>query len=110
MIERKYNVSVDAAVNDRILDHVRFLARVSVPAAERLYDAMAKAITELEINPKGCPKYSSVGLYTSTDLAEVELRYKLCYKRYRIVFEIDNDNVYVYDIQDCRQDTDKNLL
>jgi hypothetical protein len=25
-------------------------------------------------------------------------------------FEIVNDNVYVYDIQDCRQDTDKNLL
>ena len=104
MTEHKYKVSVDSAVNDRILDHVRFLARVSIPAAERLYDAFAKAITELENNPKGCPKY------TSTVLTDVELRYKLCHKRYRIVFEIVNDNVYVYDIQDCRQDTDKNLL
>jgi plasmid stabilization system protein ParE len=104
MTERKYKVSVDAAVNDRILDHVRFLAHVSIPAANRLYDALAKAIAELENNPKGCPKYAS------TILADVELRYKLCHKRYRIVFEIVNNNVDVYDIQDCRQDTDKNLL
>ena len=104
MAEHKYKVSVDSAVNDRILKHVRFLARVSIPAAERLYDALAKAIIELENNPKSCPKY------TSTSLTGVELRYKLCHKRYRIVFEIVNDNVYVYDIQDCRQDTDKNLL
>ena len=31
-------------------------------------------------------------------------------KRYRAVFEIIDNNVYVYDIQDCRQDTDKSLV
>ena len=31
-------------------------------------------------------------------------------KRYRIVSEIVGDNVYAYDIQDCRQDTDNNLI
>jgi len=110
MIEQKYNVSVDAVVNDRMLDHVRFLAQVNIPAAERLYDEMAKAITELEENPKSCPKYFSAGQYALTSPTEAELRYKLCGKRYRIVFEVDNNNVYVYDIQDCRQDSDKNLL
>ncbi|WP_461256861.1 hypothetical protein [Treponema sp. R80B11-R83G3] len=37
-------------------------------------------------------------------------RYKLSYGRYRIVYQIVNDTVFVDDIQDCRQDDDKNLL
>jgi hypothetical protein len=42
---------------------------------------------------------------------DIELRYKLFGgNRYRIVFEVAKSDVYVYDIQDCRQDTDKNLL
>ena len=41
---------------------------------------------------------------------DVQLRYRLFRKRYRIVFEIVGNSVYIYDIQDCRQDSDKNLL
>ena len=100
---RKYNVSVDPAANDRMIDHIRFLARVSVEAAERLYEAMAESINSLNENPGICPLYA---WYPSNR----ELRYKLCGKRYRIVFEIIDNDVFIYDIQDCRQDMDKNLL
>ena len=31
-------------------------------------------------------------------------------KRYRIVFEIHDIAIYIYDIQDCRQDADKSLV
>jgi len=31
-------------------------------------------------------------------------------QRYRIVFEILDGTVYIYDIQDCRQDVDKSLV
>ena len=102
--KKKYNVSVNPAVNDRMLEHVRFLAQVSIPAAERLYLSMEDAIAELESNPEICP------LFNVPTFEDVDLRYKLCAKRYRIVFEISEKNVYVYDIQDCRQNSDKNLI
>jgi mRNA-degrading endonuclease RelE of RelBE toxin-antitoxin system len=31
-------------------------------------------------------------------------------KRYRIVYQIADDTIYVDDVQDCRQDDDKNLV
>jgi len=104
MPKREYAVYVDSAASDRMVMHVRFLAQVSVSAAGRLYDALEKAIDSLKHNPTICPPY--IPKFTTN----AELRYKLCAKRYRIVFEIIGKAVYVYDIQDCRQDTDKNLV
>ena len=104
MPKREYAVFVDSAATNRMLVHVRFLAQVSVSAAERLYDALEKAIEPLKHNPTICPPY--IAKFPT----DAELRYKLCAKRYRIVFEIIGKAVYVYDIQDCRQDTDKNLV
>ena len=43
-------------------------------------------------------------------LEQGKYRYKLSYKRYRIVYQIVKNNVFVDDIQDCRQDEDKNIL
>ena len=104
MREHKYSVNVDPSANDRMIDHVRFLAKVSVPAAERLYTTIETAIASLQDNPESCP------LYTMHGFNDVKLRYKLCGKRYRIVFEIIENDVFIYDIQDCRQDSDKNLV
>jgi len=36
--------------------------------------------------------------------------YKISYCRYRIVYQIIKDCVFVEDIQDCRQDDNKNVL
>ena len=104
MPNHKFTVSVDPAAYDKMFAHIRFLARVSVPAAGRLYDALEEAINALQTNPEGYP------LYVQQKQLDALLRYKLCDKRYRIVFEIIGNAVYVYDIQDCRQDTDKNLV
>jgi hypothetical protein len=104
MLERKYNVKVDYGANDRMYDHIRFLTNVSIEAADNLYDSLVESINELETNPGICP------LYTSWYRTDIKLHYKMCGKRYRIVFEIIVNEVYVYDIQDCRQDIDKNLI
>ena len=104
MPKREYAVYVDSAASDKMFVHVRFLAQVSVSAAERLYEALENAIDSLRHNPAICPPY------LAKFPTDTELRYKLCAKRYRIVFEIIDQAVYVYDIQDCRQDTDKNLV
>lgn len=104
MATHKYSVRVADAAYDRMYSHVEFLARVSVTAAERLYLELEEALVFLEDSPKSCP------LYIPKTPIDAELRYKLFSKRYRCIFEIIGNLLYVYDIQDCRQDTNKNLL
>lgn len=104
MPTHKYLVRVAGSAYDRMYSHVEFLARVSVTAAERLYSELESALAFLEYSPKSCP------IYTPKISIDAELRYKLFSKRYSCIFEIVDNAVYVYDIQDCRQDIDKNLL
>jgi len=100
----KYQVLVDPSADRRFAYHIEFLSRVSESAAVRLYGAYEEALGFLEDSPEICPHYTP---YTPI---EAKLRYKLFGKRYRLVFEIIGTAVYVYDIQDCRQNTDKNLI
>ena len=104
MAQTEYAVSVDAAAKGKMVKHVRFLARVSVAAAGRLRNAYYTALKSLEVNPQRCPLYkpkSSIG---------EELRYLLFSERYRIVFGVVGKAVFVYDIQDARQNVDKILI
>jgi hypothetical protein len=104
MESKKHSVFVEPSADRRLAAHVEFLARVSEKAAVRLYKAYEESLRFLEDNPQSCP------LYIPQMPIEAELRYKLFGKRYRIVFEIVGSAVYAYDIQDCRQDIDKNLI
>ena len=104
MESKKYNVLIAPSVDSRLAEHIEFLARVSENAALRLYEEYENALKFLEDVPKSC------SLYIPKTLIEAELRYKLFFERYRMVFEIVDNNVYVYDIQDCRQDIDKSLI
>jgi len=101
---KKYTIRVAPAVNDRMAEHFEFLARVSENAANELLDKLIKDINSLETSPQINPyldrPYIELGKY----------RYKLSYGRYRIVYQIVNDTVFVDDIQDCRQSDDKSLL
>jgi hypothetical protein len=99
-----YSVHVDSAAYEKMYRHLRFLSRVSDKAAERLYNELNEAIMTLRSDPGSYP------IYMQKRPSDIELRYKLCGKRYRIVFEIIANQVFVYDIQDCRQDTDKSLV
>ncbi|MCL2153781.1 MAG: hypothetical protein FWH57_12690 [Oscillospiraceae bacterium] len=51
MPKAKYSVSVDIAAKSKMANHARFLANVSVPAAERLRNAYYSALKSLEMNP-----------------------------------------------------------
>lgn len=102
--EKVYQVIIAAEANDRIYDHFEFLARVNVDAANRLLDGLLKDIRNLRTDPFRYPMYNRpylpVGKY----------RYILSNKRYRIVYQIISNQVFVDDIQDCRQDDDKSIL
>lgn len=102
--EKAYQVIIASDANGRMYDHFEFLARVSVNAANRLLDELLKDIRNLRTDPFRYPVYSRpylpVGKY----------RYILSNKRYRIVYQIIGNQVFVDDIQDCRQDDDKSIL
>ena len=101
---KAYQVIIASEANDRMYDHFEFLARVSIKAASRLLDGLLKDILSLRTEPFRYPVYSRpylpVGKY----------RYMLSNKRYRIVYQIIGDQVFVDDIEDCRQDADKSIL
>lgn len=99
-----YQVLVDPIADKKLALHLEFLARVSEKAALRLYDDYREALLFLQNNPEICP------IYLTQKQINTELRYRLFGKRYRIVFEIVHNQVFVYDIQDCRQNSDKDLI
>ena len=104
MAYNQYHYVIDPAADQKLAEHIEFLARVSERAAVNLYDEYKKAIEYLESFPESCPIY-----YPGIPI-DVQLRYKLFSKRYRIVFEIVENKVYAYDVQDCRQDDSKKII
>jgi len=102
-MERKYFVSVDSAAESRMMEHLAFVDNVSEAAGDRLYIEYMDSLGFLSRVPESCPLYRLVQ-------SEEVLRFKLFGKRYRIVFRIEGTNVYVHDIQDCREDIDKSLV
>jgi len=103
-MERNYFVSVDPEAEKRIMKHLDFVDKVSEAAGDRLYIEYMDSLRFLSRTPESCPLYP---FRTQTD--EV-LRYKLFGARYRIVFRIDRNSVYVHDVQDCREDLNKSLI
>ncbi|MDR3344107.1 MAG: type II toxin-antitoxin system RelE/ParE family toxin [Oscillospiraceae bacterium] len=100
-----FNLNVHIDVRRKLNSHVSFLANVSVSASVRLRDEFAQALRSLRRKPHRYPKYYSP--FGVTD----ELRYRFCSKqRYRIVFKVVDNTVYIIDVQDCRQDTEANYV
>jgi hypothetical protein len=102
--EKNYLVQTTVAVKRKIHAHVEFLARVSVPASERLRVSLMLNIAALSWRPAMHPDYES------PVESAIPLKSKLAAKRYHIVFTVRGDKVIVVDVQDCRQDTDKNIV
>ena len=103
-IDIVYQVIVDTAANDRMAEHLEFLARVSENAVTKLLDELLTDIKSLNSSPLRNP------VYNRPHLPPGKYRYMLSGKRYRIVYQVEGNTVYVDDIQDCRQDDDKNIV
>ena len=102
--EAEYKVVVDPAANDRMYDHFEFLARVSETAALKLLNRLEKDIRSLEYMPYRNPVYDRPYLQSG------KYRYMVSGKRYRIVYQVEGNTVYVDDIQDYRQSDSSSLL
>jgi len=103
-IDKDYFVIIEPGANDRMVEHMEFLARFSEESAYRLLDEMMESIHSLKKLPYRNPYYNRPYLTPN------KYRYLIFGKRYRIVYQIDGDCVYVDDIQDSRQSEDKNIL
>jgi mRNA-degrading endonuclease RelE of RelBE toxin-antitoxin system len=94
---KKHRIFISPSANERMYDHFLFLAQVSEDAARNLLAQLINDIQSLEhmpqINPYLERPYLEQGKY----------RYRLSCRRYRIVYQIIRDCVFVEGIQDCRQ-------
>ena len=99
-----YRIFIAPTVNDKMFEHFEFLARVSVPAANKLLDGMLNDIRSLEKMP-----YRNAS-YNRPYLPSGKYRYIISSKRYHIIYQIDGDFVFVDDIQDSRQGDEKSIL
>ena len=100
----EYNIIVDTMANDRMYDHFEFMAQVSTSGAEKLLEGLIDSINSLKNMPQRNP------VYDKPYLPKGKYRYLLSCDRYRIVYQIEGQFVYIDDIQDCRQSDINNLL
>ena len=94
----KYNVVVAERADKMLVRHARFLAKASKPAALRLADGFEALLRELGDNPYQFPAE------TDANLPKGLYRKALFCKRYKAVFMVEDWNVYLDAVLDCRQE------
>ncbi len=97
-MNKKYQVIVSDRSAAMLINHVRFLANVSVSAAQELRNDIISAAKELEKLPQRHPWFYYEGLPAN------KYRKKLVAKRYLLIYQIIDKNVYIDYVLDCRQD------
>ena len=102
--EQIYIIIVDPAASDRMFEHFEFLAQFSETAAKNLLRGLLADIRSLEFMPYRNPMYSRPYVKSG------KYRYMMSCDRYRIVYQIEENIVFVEDIQDCRQSDSHTLL
>ena len=96
-MKKRYEVVVSLRAEQMLIGHIRFLARVSVPAARRLRSEYADMLDAMEDNPLQFPVADDPGLPDG-------YRKALFFKRYQLIFTVDNDKVFLDAVLDCRMD------
>lgn len=99
----KYTVIVSRRADAMLVRHAQFLANVSVPAAKGLAVDFGKILDALEENPFQFP------VETEYELPPGQFRKALFCKRYKALFCVEGENVYLDAVLDCRQDNSKYL-
>lgn len=96
--QNKYHVVVSERAAQMLVSHAAFLAQISPEAAERLTAEFENTANSLELMPQICPWLK--GEYIPRNA----YRFILFEKRYMLIFQIIDDNVYIDYVVDCRQD------
>ena len=101
MASRKYEVSLSRSAEKMLLQHAEFLTQVNIAAARRLINSLKKVKSRLSVNPYQFPYADGV------DVPDIPLKtYRKCLfeKRYKALFLIEGNCVFIDAIIDSRQE------
>ena len=93
-----YKVIISDRAADMLVQHVRFLAQISLQAAHKLRTEIIEAAKSLENFPERNSWLSDTVLPVS------KYRKMIISKRYLLIYQIKADAVYIEYVLDCRQD------
>jgi plasmid stabilization system protein ParE len=94
----RYVITISDRAAEMIVRAVAFVARVNADAAEKLRKDIIDAISALAVFPERNPYLNDASLPPG------RYRKMLVQKRYLIIYQIRNNNIYVDYMLDCRQD------
>lgn len=97
-MESNYRVVVSERAAQMLVSHAAFLANVNTEAAERLTSKFVETANSLKSMPKRYPWLRGDYIPKNT------YRFALFEKRYMLIFQIEEEVVYVDYVVDCRQD------
>ena len=106
MRKRKYSVELSRRAERMLLSHTEFLARVSPAAARRLVSSLREVKVRLADNPYQFPCADELDV---PGIPPETYRKCLFYGRYKALFVIEGNDVFVDAVIDCRQEN-KNLF
>lgn len=94
----KYEVIVSRRADEMLIQHARFLARVSAPAAEKMVSEFELILDSLEENPYQHP------VDNDCNLPKGVYRKALFCKWYKVLFSVSEAKVFLDAVVDCRRD------
>lgn len=93
----KYDVIVSRKADEMLVSHARFLAQVRIPAAKVLRQEFYSVLVRLKDNPFQFQLEEDLGLPGG------KYRRVVFAKRYKAVFSVFENSVFVDAIIDCKQ-------
>ena len=95
----KYSVTISQRAFTSIFECVSFLKKVSIESAEELYKEMMNSIKSLSSYPDRNLKIANLSIQ------QIPIRRMIiCNGRYAILYKVNNNDVFVYDVLDNRRD------
>lgn len=95
----KYEVIISRRAEETLLLHVRFLSNVSIRVAKILRDAFKDTIGKLSSNPFQFQEEVDL------NLPKGKYRRAILLRRYKVVFSVKGNKVFVDAVVDCRQES-----
>ena len=93
----RYKVIVSRKATEMLINHIRFLSFISVPASKALRDEFSSVLDKLKENPL------QFQIEEDLNLPKNKYRRAIFAKRYKAVYCIEEKTVYIDAIIDCRQ-------
>ena len=101
MARKTYNVIIAKRADTMLLMHTEFLAKASPTAARRLISEFKKVKQRLNKDPFQFPFADDLDV---PGIAPRAYRKCLFYGRYKAIFLVENNDIFIDAIIDCRQD------